>query len=99
MACHITQPEGPTTRIYNYVLGGFGEKKKKKKDWPQMLAQVLVFKKKKRIENFKQNSLVLILVLALKKKQDQKEVKWHIILGVNMILRLYPFARVRTPVM
>ena len=23
--------EGPTTRIYNYVLGGFGEKKKKKK--------------------------------------------------------------------
>ena len=27
---HITQPEGPTTRIYNYVLGDFGEKKKKK---------------------------------------------------------------------
>ena len=23
--------EGPTTKIYNYVLGGFGEKKKKKK--------------------------------------------------------------------
>ena len=28
---HIAQPEGPTTRIYNYVLGVFGEKKKKKK--------------------------------------------------------------------
>ena len=25
------QPKGPATRIYNYVLGGFGEKKKKKK--------------------------------------------------------------------
>ena len=30
---------GPTTRMYNYELGGFGEKRKKKKDWPQMLAQ------------------------------------------------------------
>ena len=28
---HIAQPKGPTTRIYNYVLGGFGEKKEKKK--------------------------------------------------------------------
>ena len=40
----------PATRIYNYVLGGFGEikqKKKKKKDWPQLLAQVPIFKKKK----------------------------------------------------
>ena len=30
-ASHIAQPEWPTTGIYNYVLGGFGEKKKKKK--------------------------------------------------------------------
>ena len=29
MVSHIAQPEGPTTRIYNYVLGSFGEKKKK----------------------------------------------------------------------
>ena len=28
-ASHIADPKGPTTRIYNYVLGGFGEKKKK----------------------------------------------------------------------
>ena len=28
---HRAQPEGPTTRIYYYVLRGFGEKKKKKK--------------------------------------------------------------------
>ena len=28
---HISEPEGPTTRIYNYVLGDFGEKKKKKR--------------------------------------------------------------------
>ena len=27
----MPQLEGPTTKIYNYVLGGFGEKKKKKK--------------------------------------------------------------------
>ena len=31
MASHTAQPEGPTTTVYNYVLGGFGEKKKKKK--------------------------------------------------------------------
>ena len=41
------QPEALTTRIYNYVLGGFGEKKKKE-DWQQMLAQVPIFKKKRR---------------------------------------------------
>ena len=28
---HMPQPEGPATRIYNYVLGRFGEKKQKKK--------------------------------------------------------------------
>ena len=28
---HMPQLEGPTTRICNYVLGGFGEKKKKKR--------------------------------------------------------------------
>ena len=27
----IAEPEGPTTRIYNYVLGGFGDKKREKK--------------------------------------------------------------------
>ena len=44
---HIAQPEALTTRIYNYVLGSFGEKKEKKKkeDWQQMLAQVPIFKK------------------------------------------------------
>ena len=31
VASHRAQPEGHTTRIYNYVLGDFGEKKKKKK--------------------------------------------------------------------
>ena len=29
-ASYIAQPKGSTTRIYNYVLGGFGEKKAKK---------------------------------------------------------------------
>ena len=27
---HMPQLEGPTTKIYNYVQGGFGEEKKKK---------------------------------------------------------------------
>ena len=38
---NIAQLEGPTTGTYNYVLGGFEEKKKeeKKEDWQQMLAQ------------------------------------------------------------
>ena len=27
---HVAQPEGPTARIYNYVLGSFVGKKKKK---------------------------------------------------------------------
>ena len=31
VASHTAQPEALTTRIYNSVLGGFGEKKKKKK--------------------------------------------------------------------
>ena len=49
---HIVEPEGPTTRIYNYVLGGFGEKKKKKEeeDWQERLAQVPIFKKRKKKE-------------------------------------------------
>ena len=30
VASHIPQLEGPTTKIYSYVLGGFGEKNRKK---------------------------------------------------------------------
>ena len=52
VASHIARPEALTTRICNYVLGGFGGKKKKKiKDWQQMLAQVRIFKKKKEESN------------------------------------------------
>ena len=46
-ASHMPQLEGPTIKIYTYVLEGFGEKKQgKKKDWQQLLAQVPIFKKK-----------------------------------------------------
>ena len=47
----MPQLEGPTTKIYNYVLEGLGQKKaggkkrEKKKDWQQLLAQVPIFKK------------------------------------------------------
>ena len=46
----MPQLEGPTTKTYNYVLGGFGEKKKEKKikDWQQLLVQVPILKKKKK---------------------------------------------------
>ena len=48
MASYMPQLEGPTAKVYNYVLGGFGEKKpKKKKDLQQLLAQVPIVKKKK----------------------------------------------------
>ena len=30
LASHTPQLEGPTTKIYNYVLGGFGAKKQQK---------------------------------------------------------------------
>ena len=46
-ASHMAEPERPMIRIDNYVLGGFREKKKKKKDWQQMLAQGLILKKKR----------------------------------------------------
>ena len=41
----MPQPETLTAGIYNYVLGDFGEKKKKKEDWQQTIAQVPIFKK------------------------------------------------------
>ena len=45
----MPQLEGPTTKIYSYVLGGFGEiNKKKKEDWQLLLAQVLIFKEKRK---------------------------------------------------
>ena len=50
MLLRLARPEGPETRIYNYVLEGFGEKKKKKRKkehWQQMLAQVPILKKSK----------------------------------------------------
>ena len=55
---HVAQLEGPTTRIYNYVLRGFVENKKKRKDWQQMLAQVPVFKKKGILEGEKKIDVV-----------------------------------------
>ena len=47
-ASHIAHPEALTTRIYNYVLGGFGEKENKKEDWQRLLAQVQSLKKRKK---------------------------------------------------
>ena len=38
-ASHTAQPEALTTTIYNYVLGGFGEKKKKREKKKRRLAR------------------------------------------------------------
>ena len=53
----MPQLEGPKTKIYNYILGGFGEKKQKKKDWQQLLAQVPIFKGKEHIHYVKEKQL------------------------------------------
>ena len=57
-ASHMPQLEGHVTRIYNDVLGSFGEKKKKK-DWQDLLAQVSIFKKKS--QETKNKTLFLVL--------------------------------------
>ena len=58
----MPQLEKPTTKIYSYVLGGFGERKqktkKKKKKIGKLLAQVPIFKKKTQTkQNFKTEAL------------------------------------------
>ena len=53
-ASHIAQPEGFVAMIYNYLLGDFGEKKKKE-DRQEMLAQVPIFKKKNKLLILKVN--------------------------------------------
>ena len=49
VASHMPQLEGPTTRIYNYILGGLGEKKQEKKKRRLATDVSSIFKKK--IEN------------------------------------------------
>ena len=44
---HTAEPEGPTTRIYNYILGDFGEKKKKIKRLATDVSAGPILKKKK----------------------------------------------------
>ena len=46
-ASHTPQPEALTTRIYNYVLGDFGENKKKKKRLATVVSPGAKLKKKK----------------------------------------------------
>ena len=55
----MPQLEGPTSKkIYNYILGGFGEEKSREKDWQQLLAQVPIFKKQKKPVTFMTSSRV-----------------------------------------
>ena len=39
-ASHTAEPEALTTRVYNYVLRGFGEKKKEKKKTRRLATDV-----------------------------------------------------------
>ena len=43
---HVAEPEGPTTRIHNYALRGFGEKKKKKRRLATDVSSGPIFKRK-----------------------------------------------------
>ena len=47
MVSHVAEVEGPTTRIYNYVLGAFGEEKEKKNSLATAVSSEPIFKKKK----------------------------------------------------
>ena len=47
----MPQLEEPTSEIYNHVLAGFGEKKQKKKNWQQLLAQMPIFQENKNTGN------------------------------------------------
>ena len=43
----MPQLEGPTTKIYSYVLRDLGRKSRKEKnDWQQLLAQLPILKRK-----------------------------------------------------
>ena len=58
VAFHMPQLEGPTTRIYNYVLEGFGEKKEKKEEDWQHVSSGANLKEKRR------NEVILPLLVA-----------------------------------
>ena len=44
----MPQLEGPTTKIYNYVLGGLGEKKQEKKRLATVISSCANLSKKKK---------------------------------------------------
>ena len=82
----MPQPEEPAIRIYNYVRGRFGEKKKKKrKDWQQMLPQVPILKTSKQTkrhrlfsDNEQRNEPLSESERARgrKEQQTEKERRW-----------------------
>ena len=45
----ISHPEGPATKIYNYVPGGFGEKKQKKRRLATVVSSGANLKSKKKL--------------------------------------------------
>ena len=72
---HITEPEGPATRIYNYSLGGFGETKKKKKeeDWQQILAQVPILKAKKNEAMKEEEEETMVTIHVHSERERERE--------------------------
>ena len=62
----MPQLEGPTTKIHNYVLGGFGEKKQKKK-------RIIIIIIKKTLQNKKlyEKGIVIIENYTLQSPNDK----------------------------
>ena len=81
----MPQLEGPTTKIYNHVLGGFVEKKQeKRKDWEQLLAQVPILKnkqKKKKKRKGGQGSWGWGLHKAAAEWREKSLLQEHLVLG------------------
>ena len=71
---HKAQPEALTTRIYNYVLRGFGEKKKERLATDVSSGANLL---KKRIKEIERNWLALYVVPNSCSKNGSCQQLWH----------------------
>ena len=68
---HIAELEGPTTKIYNYVLGRFGEKKKEKKRLVTDISSGPIFRKKEKLEDQRKHDFILNITCIVMIRKSQ----------------------------